>query len=536
LKGEAQILVVDDEAEVCTFFRSLLEGKRYRVIVATSGREARRAISLHTFHAAMVDLKLPDVDGLSLLEEIKRLQPGCEVIIMTGYGSIRTAVRAIQMGAYDYIEKPFEDISQIEVLIDKAVSLVFEARERNTKLSAVEWGDIASRVGIVAGSSPVMSRLLSVAFRIARKNVNVLIQGETGTGKELLARFIHAASHRSGRPFIAVNCSALPENLLESELFGHEKGAFTGATSQRRGIFELANQGTLFLDEIGEASPCIQVKLLRVLETGEFMRVGGEKPIKTDVRLVAATNADLEQAVREKRFREDLFYRLDVIRLNVPPLRERKEDIPALVDHFLHCFVGQESPQCSKIEISPEAMEIMLNYPWPGNVRELSNVIRQAATLSDGMLIEPRHLPSRLRGTSKSIPDMEMGGIGLGFQERVVSACLQLLRGKDTLADLEEEELHHVLQLLRSLEKRILEVMSQKGFSCPPPSRMREIEREVIKQAMTYSRGNITLAARALGIGRNTLHRKLKELHGEILQRDRRRNRLQEGFCSDGSD
>ncbi|AEG16456.1 two component, sigma54 specific, transcriptional regulator, Fis family [Desulfofundulus kuznetsovii DSM 6115] len=511
---QARILVVDDEVEVGTFFRCLLERKGYRVAVAASGQEAREAINDQKFHVAVVDLKLPDFNGLFLLQEIKKVQPGCEVIIMTGYSTTRTAVRAIQLGAYDYIEKPFEDISQIEALIDKALDFAGGAEERKKRLTTAEWGHIAARAGIIVGNSRAMNQLLSVAFKIARKDVNVLIQGETGTGKEVLARFIHAASHRSDRPFIPVNCGALPENLLESELFGHEKGAFTGATGQRRGIFELANHGTLFLDEIGEASLSIQVKLLRVLETGEFMRVGGEKPIKTDVRVIAATNVDLEQAVREKSFREDLFYRLDVVRLHLPPLRERKEDIPVLVNHFLNELAGHGTGQ--SIKISPEAMKIMMQYSWPGNVRELVNAIHQAAALCDGTVILPGHLSNRITGALNRFK--RPGAVPPGDQPEGSPSLAQLqnlVRADDFLAGLEDGELPRVFHLLKALEKRVLEVMSRRGLPCPPPATIEEMEREAINQALSYSRGNITLAARILGIGRNTLYRKLKEMQGE---------------------
>ncbi|WP_072867931.1 sigma-54-dependent transcriptional regulator [Desulfofundulus thermosubterraneus] len=511
---QARILVVDDEVEVGTFFCCLLERKGYRVTVATSGREAREAINDQKFHVAVVDLKLPDSDGLFLLQEVKKVQPGCEVIIMTGYSTTRTAVRAIQLGAYDYIEKPFEDISQIEALIDKALDFAGGAEERKKRLSTAEWGHIAARTGMIVGNSQVMNRLLSVAYKIARKDVNVLIQGETGTGKEVLARFIHAASPRCDKPFIAVNCGALPENLLESELFGHEKGAFTGATGKRRGIFELANHGTLFLDEIGEASLSIQVKLLRVLETGEFMRVGGEKPIKTDVRVIAATNVDLEQAVREKNFREDLFYRLDVVRLHLPPLRERREDIPVLVEHFLHELSDRGLNQ--NIKISSEAMKIITGYSWPGNVRELVNAIHQAAALCDGAVILPGHLSSRITGASNRF---QKPGVVLPDKQAAGSSSLNLLQNLvhsgDFPAGLEDEELPRVFHMLKVLENRVREAMSRRGLPCPPPATIEEMEREAINQALVYSRGNITLAARILGIGRNTLYRKLREMQGE---------------------
>ncbi|MDD2554049.1 MAG: sigma-54 dependent transcriptional regulator, partial [Desulfotomaculaceae bacterium] len=271
---DVQVLVIDDEVEVGTFFRRLLQKKGFSVTVALNGAEATRAIQENSFNAALVDLKLPDTDGLHLLQQIKSHQPSCEVIIMTGYSTTRTAVKAIQLGAFDYLEKPFDDIEELELLVQKAVDY---GRRSHEDRPVAEWSALAEQTGFKVGTSQVMHKLVSIAYKIAKKNINVLIQGETGTGKEVLARFIHAASNRSDQVFIPVNCGALPENLLESELFGHEKGSFTGAASLRKGIFELANRGTLFLDEVGEASLAIQVKLLRVLETGEFLRVGGEK-------------------------------------------------------------------------------------------------------------------------------------------------------------------------------------------------------------------------------------------------------------------
>jgi len=505
---------VDDDREIGTFFKRLLERKGYKVTVAFDGRQARAVVKASPFHGALVDLKLPDTDGLSLLQEIKSSQPWCEVLIMTGYSTTRTAVKAIQLGAYDYIEKPFEDIAQIEELIEKALRFGAVEKESKIRLSASEWSHIASQLGIVVGSSQVMHNLFSLAYKIARKEVNILIQGETGVGKEVLARFIHAASHRAAFPFVAVNCGALPENILESELFGHEKGAFTGAVWQRKGIFELANRGTLFLDEIGEASPSIQVKLLRVLETGEFMRVGGERPVKTDVRIIAATNADLEQAVQDNLFRKDLFYRLDVIRLVVPPLRERKEDIPTLINHFLQAFRNQEQRQ--KIEISPEAAEILINYSWPGNVRELANVIRQAAILCEGTLIEPHHLPSRLRAMLRHICPVKTLRDEQKIEEDLIGGLEKLVGQEKSWRMATEKELQKAWFLLKSLERGILESIAQKGVVWPAFLSLEEMEKELIRQAVIYSRGNLSLAAKALGIGRSTLYRKLKEIGAVI--------------------
>jgi len=392
-------LVVDDEQEVCNFFSYLLQKKGYRVTPANSGRQALDLLKQHRFNVALVDLKLPDLNGLEILREIKKVQPACEVIIITGYSTVKSAVEAIQSGAFDYVEKPFGDIEEMERLIERAL----DVRAELERLS-ISHKDL----GFVVGKNKKMLNLVAAAQKIAKKNITVLIQGETGTGKEVLARYIHSVSHRSERPFLAFNCGAFTETLLESELFGHEKGSFTGATSKKKGIFEMAHKGTLFLDEIDSASPAIQIKLLRVLETGEFLRVGGEELCKVDVRVIAATNADLAARVEEDRFREDLFYRLDVASLYIPPLRERAEDIPIYVNYFLEKETVERGMPPKKF--SNEAMEILQQHSWPGNIRELANTVAQAVLMSKGQLIGPDELPPRIRtGGVKNETEMPPG-------------------------------------------------------------------------------------------------------------------------------
>lgn len=500
--SQIQVLIIDDETDVCTFFRRLLARKGYGVVTASNEPDALRAIGENSFNVAMVDLKLPDTDGLTLLKAIKARQPSCEVIIMTGYSTIKTAVTAMQLGAYEYLEKPFEDIDEIEALVEKAAGHGLNLRQGSA--DAEEWADVARAVGFRVGASPAMRRLVSVAHKIAAKNVTVLIQGSTGTGKEVLARFIHAASGRADQAFIPVNCGALPENLLESELFGHEKGAFTGAAQPRRGIFELANRGTLFLDEIGDASPQIQVKLLRVLETGEFMRVGGEKPIKTDVRVIAATNVDLEQAIREKTFREDLFYRLNVVRLEIPTLRSRAEDIPQLAEHFVNQL---NAP----LRVSPQALRLLQGYAWPGNIRQLANVVRRAVVMCTGDTILPEHLESSLLGdgaeNASSTPSAGGQPGGSLSAERFLD---QLPRAED-LRKLTPDELQGMLDSLRALETRLVSAMGDRGLATPARRGLKDTEEETIRQALVQCRWNITETARVLGIGRNTLYRKIKE-------------------------
>ncbi|MGJ7921069.1 sigma-54-dependent transcriptional regulator [Neobacillus sp. LXY-4] len=365
------LLIVDDEKEVGNFLSHLFSAKGYKVTVANSGEEFLRLnLTKQIFQAALIDLKLPDTDGLSLLAILKKQQPGCKAVAMTGYSTIHTAVEAMKLGASDYIEKPFDDIDVLEKQIEHLIGNTTNTSDQNIH-------EIAERMGFIIGKNDHMNRLIQTAYKVAGKNINVLIEGETGTGKEVLARFIHEASLRCEEPFVGVNCGAISETLLESELFGHEKGAFTGAIQQRKGLFEIASKGTLFLDEIAEASHSIQVKLLRILETREYMRVGSEKMIQTNTRLVAASNENLFEAVEKKKFREDLLYRLNVVHLKIPPLRERKEDIPLLVDHVIQRQGGEP------ITFTEEALEALQAYSWPGNIRELANFVMRVMTLSD---------------------------------------------------------------------------------------------------------------------------------------------------------
>jgi two-component system NtrC family response regulator len=396
--------VIDDEVEICTFFDFLLQEKGFDVHLATNGNEAKQALEYYQFNLALVDLKLPDTNGIRLLANIKEVQPDCEVIIMTGYSTVKSAVNAIKFGAYDYIEKPFDDLDKLEAIIDRALT-----NFHGWKLQKdVSMDKLLKEHGIIAAPNSPLVPLLSLAKKIADKNINVLIKGETGVGKEVVARFVHAQSNRSEHPFIAVNCGAFTENLLESELFGHEKGAFTGAQGVRKGIFQIADGGTLFLDEIGDASPAIQVKLLRVLETGEFMRVGGEKTISTDVRVLAATNVNLTEAVKAGNFREDLLYRLEVVELDIPPLRERNCDIPLLVQHFIYKHATDNGKENNLISIDSQVMELLTNYRWPGNIRQLSNVVAQALAVCNGKEIKVEDLPNKIKIHNKRLPVTEV--------------------------------------------------------------------------------------------------------------------------------
>ncbi|PLX93922.1 MAG: sigma-54-dependent Fis family transcriptional regulator [Desulfuromonas sp.] len=503
--NEKRILIIDDEIDVCNFFKRLFARQDVQVVTATNEKDALTALKNNAFFVAMVDLKLPDTDGLTLLRHIKKIQPGCEVIIMTGFSTIKTAVQAMQLGAFEYIEKPFDDIDELEALIDKAAKRgeVLQGAEAG----AQEWDEIAERVGFFVGRSPEMCRLVDLTYKVATKNINILIQGDTGTGKEVMARFIHAASTRAEQPFIAVNCGALPENLLESELFGHERGAFTGASQSRRGIFELAHRGTLFLDEIGDASPSIQVKLLRVLETGEFCRVGSEQTLKTDVRIISATNIDLEEAIEKKSFREDLYYRLNVVRLATPTLAERREDIKALSEHLVRQY-------SSGLKLHPKTIEALEDYSWPGNIRELANVLRRAVALCDETTIMLSHLAPRLIQEGPIRQASQQGETKDGAAESdsspQVSDFWQKYADENYLQRLAPDDLNQLLLSLQGLEKTLLGVMRSKGLKPPQNRILKESEEEAIKKTLEENRWNITASAKILGIARNTLHRKIK--------------------------
>ncbi|SDM96208.1 two component, sigma54 specific, transcriptional regulator, Fis family [Geoalkalibacter ferrihydriticus] len=491
-----RVLIVDDEVDVCTFLRRLLSRKGYAVTTATNEGETLAALHEGAFQVAMVDLKLPDTDGLTLLRHIKAHHPVCEVIIMTGFSTIKTAVAAMQMGAYEYVEKPFDDIAEIELLVHKA------ARQGSLALGGEgdeDWAGIARAVGFQVGRSVVMRRLVSLAYKIANKNINVLIQGKTGCGKEVLARFIHAVSSRADQAFFPINCAALPENMLESELFGHERGSFTGAGNLRRGIFELAHRGTLFLDEIGDASPAIQVKLLRVLESGEFMRVGGEKPIRCNVRLISASNVNLEDAVRKKLFREDLYYRLNVIRLELPSLAERREDIPELAEFFLR----QNNPSLS---LSPAVISLLQQHCWPGNIRELANVLRGAAAFCSGATIQPQHL-------GRFVPVVETPGVG-SEPEAGADMSLDFLDwfgGEEGLAQWPAQKLDELLGRAQEFECVLRKLTGRSGPPQGSSLGLHDAELDTIRTALQRNHWNISAAARQLGIGRNTLHRKIKK-------------------------
>lgn len=373
--ARAQILVIDDEPLMRDFLEETLVREGYEVLTAPNGSAGLEEIRNSAFDLVVTDLKMPGIDGLELLDQVKKIQPDISVVIMTAYASVETAVQALKSGAADYIMKPFTP-DEIEHVVKKALYERKLENENRYLRSEIEQGFNYQEM---VGSSPAMVAIYDQIKKISQSKASVLIRGESGTGKELIARAIHYASPRRDKPFIKINCAALAPTLLESELFGHEKGSFTHAINRKIGRFELADEGTLLLDEIGEMDPGLQSKLLRVLQEKEFERVGGTKPIKVDTRIISTTNRDLEKAIEEGRFREDLYFRLNVIPIKITPMRDRKEDIPALVQHFLKKYSLENNSHIKKID--PDALALLMRHNWPGNVRELENCIERAVVL-----------------------------------------------------------------------------------------------------------------------------------------------------------
>lgn len=455
------VLVVENEEPVRTLLHRILTDEGYRVETAVGGEDAIRLMRDNPADVLLADMRLPDIDGLTVLERALRFDPNVMGIIMTGYGTIDTAVRAMKGGAYEFITKPFE-IEQVTAVVRKAA----EAKRRKQEPSPSgrpARGD--RRVEHLVGSSPEMRGVIQFVDKVADSDSTVLIQGESGTGKEMVARMLHRRSQRNQGPMIPVNCGAIPENLLESELFGHEKGAFTGAAHTRLGRFELAHGGTIFLDEIGELSPSLQVKLLRVLQERSFERIGGTKTINVDVRIIAATNQDLERAVQEKRFRQDLYYRLNVIPITIPPLRDRRSDIPELVEYFIASF--NRLKQTSIAGCSDEVMAHFVEYAWPGNIRELENMVERLVVLKKSGVIESADLPERLLqrcpgldGAKEQFIRFNDQGINLSreieqYENRLIVEALRQANGITSKA----------AQLLQLNRTTLVEKLKRKGFT-----------------------------------------------------------------------
>lgn len=390
----ATILVVDDERNYLFVLEDLLADEGYKVVTASSGNEALEKLKEDQIDAVLSDIKMPGMNGIEFLERVVAIDPGLPVILMTAFAEVDQAVLAMKKGAIDHIQKPFDN-DDIKRAVARAVQK--RAMDRNRRKIESNTDEVW---GSVIGDSEAMEKVFQIVKRVADTNATVLIYGESGTGKEVIAKSLHKASSRSRQPFISINCAAIPETLLESELFGYEKGAFTGAISNKQGKFEVANGGVLFLDEIGEMSLNLQVKLLRVLQEQEFQRVGGNRDIRVDIRLIAATNKDLQRQVEAGLFRSDLYFRLNVVQVVMPPLRVRVTDIPLLTSYFLNNFC--KSMNRPLPEILPETMRILCSYSWPGNVRELENAIEYAILMSKGRSLLPEDLPNQIRSFAGS--------------------------------------------------------------------------------------------------------------------------------------
>jgi two-component system NtrC family response regulator len=447
------ILIVDDEKNYLLVLEALLGPQGYEIITVNNAHDALRSAREADLDLVITDVKMPGMSGMELLEECKKIKPELPVIIMTAYGSIEMAVEAMKKNAYDYITKPFQN-EQLKLTVKKALDN-YRLIKQNKLLSQALSDRF--RYGNMVGKSKPILKIYDIIEKVAQSKASVLITGPSGTGKELIAKAIHYGGSRRDRPFVSINCGALTETLLESELFGHERGAFTGAVALKKGRFELADGGTLFLDEVGDMPPPLQVKLLRILQEMEFERVGGTRTIKVDVRVLSASNRDIKDDVAEGIFREDLFYRLNVIQIEVPPLRERVDDIPLLVKHFIEKYVSGEDK--TKIELGPEVWKAFYAYSWPGNVRELENVIERAVVLSSGEMI-----------TMEDLPDY-------------------LLEKKE-----EEIDLNKIVPLNLALRDAL-----------------EQLEEKLVIRALRYSDNVQSQAAEMLGISRRMMHYKIKK-------------------------
>jgi nitrogen regulation protein NR(I) len=469
-----KLLLIDDETDVQYSFKRIFDSPEIELTTASSGEEALRLLSKVKPDLVIMDVRMGGMNGLETLRRIRQLDSKLLVILMTAYGTTQTAIEAMKLGAYDYLLKPF-DVPKLKDLITNALKAARDMKQVVSYQPLLETEDY--ELGIVGRSEP-MQQVFKLIGQLAASDATALITGESGTGKELVARAIYHHSNRNQQAFLAVNCAAIPEQLLESELFGHERGAFTGATLQRIGKFEQCHHGTLFLDEIGDMTPATQTKILRVLQSGTFERVGGNQPIKVDVRIIAATNKPLEQAVAARQFREDLFYRLNVVRIHIPPLRERREDIRLLVNYFLSKFAKDQTvPPRS---IAPVVLKALEKYHWPGNVRELENIVRRALVMAKGDAILLTDLPSEVSGQ---------------VQAGVSGGQLSVPIGEAGAAD--------VTNLARQL--------FQWARREPKMKIIPAVERELVIQALKETDGNQVHAAKLLGITRATLRKRVEK-------------------------
>jgi DNA-binding NtrC family response regulator len=478
MAGSARILVADDEPNLRRVLSAILRREGYDVLQAADGSEAIDLLS-EPVDVVITDLKMPRVDGMEVLRHASAQHPSVPVIMITAFGTVDNAVAAVKAGAFDYLEKPFEQ-EQIRQIVNKAVAQSTLSRKEARPQLAAEDAGIKQRFGLI-GDSVEMHAIFSVIEKVADTPSTVLITGESGTGKELVAKALHEHSSRSTGPFIKINCAAIPKTLMESELFGYEKGAFTGATTAKPGRFELADGGTLFLDEIGEIPVEMQVKLLRAIQESEFERVGGIKTIKVDVRLITATNRDLERETRDGNFREDLYYRLNVVPLNIPPLRSRADDVPLLVEHIITKF--NERLKKNVRGISPEAMVLLGAHGWPGNIRELENVLERTILFATGDTIDVSDLPAELRGE----PDLARVRTPTGEFTAAAAAAAASAMGIIT----EPGASGSLKEMVRAETSRV--------------------EKELIARALDETGGNVTQAAKLLKISRKSLQMKMKE-------------------------
>ncbi|HET9952674.1 MAG TPA: sigma-54 dependent transcriptional regulator [Candidatus Eisenbacteria bacterium] len=417
--SESRVLLVDDEESFRQIVGRELRRAGYHVDEAGTVEDARHSLAGQSYHVVLLDVRLPDGSGLDLLQDIKQSLPATQVVILTAFGTVREAIRAMKHGAFDFLSKPCK-LGEIEAVIEKALEV--QSLERGHAVLQRDLERLQPSERIV-GETPGIREVHRLIERVAQTDSTVLIRGESGVGKELVARAVHRQSRRTKQPFVVVDCASLHENLLQSELFGHEKGAYTGAVRLKHGLFEVADKGTIFLDEIGEVTPPLQVKLLRVLETGIFRRVGGTADVRVDVRVIAATNRALENMMQAGAFREDLYYRLNVFTIPIPPLRERREDIPLLVAHFVR---NSAIVQKRNVQITAEAMEVLARYPWPGNARELANVVERALILCEGDRLLPENLPIGIRRSAPETAPMN-GGQRPTLEEAERRYILQIL-------------------------------------------------------------------------------------------------------------
>ena len=497
---EAKILVVDDEHSVRWGFEKALQKVGYNVALADNGVKGLALYKEFQPDLTLVDIRMPEMDGLQLLKKIRALDNNAQVIVMTAYADMETTVSAMKLGAYDFLSKPFN--------IDECLLLISRGLKARVASVHGEVGIQAPKTSGLKGNSPAMQEVYKLIGKVSVEDVTVLVTGDSGSGKELVAQAIHYNSNRSEKPFWAINCTAINASLMESELFGYEKGAFTGATASKPGMFELAKGGTIFLDEIGDMNLEMQAKLLRVLEEREIIRVGGNKRIKVDVRIIAATNKDLIHFISTSKFREDLYHRIKVIEIKLPPLRERPGDIPLLAKYF--CSILATHRKGVPKMISDEVMNILSTYPWPGNVRELKNAIEQSYTLSRDQLIMPEHLPAEVRLGRTPFEKID-SSLAPSLQETSTSPTTSNADTNITKNDAEEVKISLSENIDDICRKLVTNILSKSSPGDAHANVIETVEKELLFQTLENHRWNQVQTAQFLGITRNTLRSKIEK-------------------------